>query len=211
MKKSKKTVLIVIALTLLACFVCLVWFTSRSNEQVVERVLDTSRGPAFELHVIVPRMARPFAGILPDWIVGKLDGTPSVLHFDHTSSGARILSAGPNRVELKADDWSFFIESDGEGRIAQTTRLVFPIQLGGRQVRLSCLPTNPTIGYLNTASRAGAEEINGRFLVELLNCKNADSGKVTNWPPAALTVRGSFAGLRPSPAPEPSGDGTNGN
>jgi hypothetical protein len=44
----------------------------------------------------------------------------------------------------------------------------------------------------------------GRFLVELAACKNAESGKAIEWPPAPLTVRGSFNGLpTPRPSPEP--------
>jgi hypothetical protein len=36
--------------------------------------------------------------------------------------------------------------------------------------------------------------IDGRFLVELATRKNAESGKAIEWPPAPLTVRGSFVG-----------------
>ena len=72
---------------------------------------------------------------------------------------------------------------------------MFPLGLGGRRVRLDCRPPDRATGYLHTTTRAGSDELGGRFLVELATCKNAESGKATNWPPAALTVSGSFEGL----------------
>ena len=209
-----KTSLIIIALALLACLACLVWLGSRPDEPdetVAESVSNTSRGPSFEVRVVVPRLARPLAGILPDWVVGKLDGTPSELRFDHTSSGARIGSVGHDRVghdrvELSADGWDLFIETDGEGRVAPGTYLVFQLALGGRQVRLSCRTADRATGYLRTTTRAGSDEIGGRFLVELATCKNAESGKAIEWPPAPLTVRGSFEGVPHGPSLVPKGD-----
>lgn len=193
-----KTLLIIIALALVAC---LVWLVSRPDEpdepdeSVGASVSDTSRGPSFEVRVVMPRSGLPLGGILPDWLVNKLDGTPRELRFDHTSSGAKFGSAEHDRIELRADGWNLFIETDGEGRITPGTHLVFPLGLGGRRVRLDCRPADPANGHLRTATRTGSDELDGRFLVELATCKNAESGKATNWPPAPLTVRGSFAGL----------------
>jgi hypothetical protein len=203
MKKSVKTSLIIIALVLLACLAWLIWLGSRPDEPdetFAESVSNTSRGAAFEVRVVMPRAGLPLGGILPDWLVKKLEGTPSELRFDHTSSGAQIPSVAPNRVELRADGWEFLIETDAEGRVAQGTRLVFPLALGGRHVRLNCRPAEPASGYLRTSTRAGSNDLDGRFVVELPTCKNAESGKTTNWPPAALTVRGSFV----EPATQPS-------
>lgn len=198
-----KTSLIIIVLGLLACLVWLVWLGSRPDEPVAQSVSDTSRGPSFEVRVVVPRLARPLAGILPDWLVGKLDGTPSELRFDHTSRGAQIGSVGHDRLELSADGWDLFIETDGEGLVAPGTHLVFPLALGGRQVKLRCRPADPGIGSLRTTTRAGSDELGGSFLVELATCENAESGKLIEWPPAALTVRGSFDGLPQRPSLEP--------
>jgi hypothetical protein len=197
MKTSMKTSLIIIALALLAGLVGLVWLGSRPDEPdelVGESVSDPSRGPSFEVRVVMPRGGLPLGGILPDWLVKKLDGTPRELRFDHTSPGAKIGSVGHDRIELSADGWELFIETDGEGRVAPGTHLVFPTGLGGRQVRLNCRPADPSTGFLRTTTRAGSDELGGRFLVELAICKNAESGKTTNWPPAPLTVRGSFVG-----------------
>jgi hypothetical protein len=53
--------------------------------------------------------------------------------------------------------------------------------------------------------RAGAEVLDGSFLVELAACEDAETGKVLDteaganpgdaWPEAPLTLRGSFEGL----------------
>jgi hypothetical protein len=182
MKTSGKTWLIIIALGLLACLVVL---RSRPDEPVAASVSDTSRGPSFEVHVVKPLSARPLFGLLPD----------GELRFDDTSRGAEIGSVGHDRLELSADGWDLFIEIDGEGRVAPGTRLVFPLELGGRQVKLRCRPADPGIGHLQTTTRAGSDELGGSFLIELATCENAESGKAIEWPPAPLTVRGSFEGL----------------
>jgi hypothetical protein len=197
-KTSKKASLIVIALALLACLACLAWLGSRPDEPdepVGASVSETSRGPSFEVRVRMPRSALPLGGILPDSLVKKLDGTPRELRFDHTSRGAAISSVGHDRLGLSAEGWELFIEIDGEGRITPSTRLVFPLGLGGRQVTLRCRPADRATGYLRTAARAGSDELDGRFLVELATCENAESGKAIEWPPAPLTLRGSFEGL----------------
>lgn len=197
MKRSLKTTLMIIALALLGFLAVLVWLRSRpgdADELVGESVAAKSAGPAFEVSVVMPRAGLPLGGILPDWFVKKLDGTPRELRMDHTSSGAKIVSAGPDRLELSTDGWELFIETDGEGRVGAGTHLVFPLALGGRQLRLNCHPANRPTGYLRTVPRAGSDVLGGRFLVELASCKNAESGKSINWPPAPLTVRGSFAG-----------------
>jgi len=196
MKKSRKT-LIIIAVALLAGIVWLVWLASRPDYAVAENVLDTSQGPAFEVHVVVPRGGLPLGGILPDSFVRKHNLTPRELQFDNASPGAKIGSVEHDRLELSADGWELLVETDAEGQVAPATHLVFPTGLGGRQVRLDCRPADRAKGFLRTTTRAGSDELGGRFLVELATCKNADSGKTTNWPPAPLTVRGSFAGVPP--------------
>jgi hypothetical protein len=194
MKTSVKTSLIIVALALLALLACLVVFRSRPDEPVAASVSDTSRGPSFEVNVVKPLSARPLFGLL-----GLLPGGDKigehVLRFDHTSNGAKIGNVGHDRLELSADGWDLFIETNGEGRVAPGTRLVFPLELGGRQVKLRCRPADPSIGHLDTLTRPGSDELGGRFFVELATCENAESGKAIEWPPAPLTVRGSFEGL----------------
>jgi hypothetical protein len=188
MKTSMKTSLIIIALVLLACLVVL---RSRSDEPFAASGSDTSQGPSFEVHVVKPLSAQPLFGLFK--LFGLLPDNE--LRFDQTSRGAEIGSVGPDRLELSADGWDLFIETDGEGRVAPGTRLVFPIELGGRQVRLRCRPADGASGYLRTTTRAGSDELDGLFLVKLATCENAESGKAIEWPPAPLTVNGSFKGL----------------
>jgi hypothetical protein len=201
MKKSVRTSLIIIPLVLAACLAYLLWRASRTDEAdepVSASVSETSGGPSFEVRVVMPRSALPFGGILPDTLVKRLDGTPRELRFDNTSSGANAGSVAHDRLELSADGWDLFIQTDGEGRITSGTHLVFPLALGGRQVRLDCRPAADANGYLRTTTRAGSDsldKLDGRFLVELASCTNAESGKAIEWPPAALTIRGIFVGL----------------
>ena len=212
MKKRVKTSLIIIALALVFCLAGLVWLGLRADETdetIAASVSNTSQGPSFEVRVIVPRLGRPFAGLVPDWVVKKLDLTPGELRFDHKSSGAHFGNVRPDRVELKADDWNFFIATDAEGRINPATRLVFPLALGGRHLRLSCRPADRANGFLNTTTRNGSDQLAGRFVVELATCTNAESGKSIEWPPAPLTIRGSFVGPASRPSPEPTGDQVN--
>jgi hypothetical protein len=208
MKASIKTSLIIIALALVACLVGFVWLVSRPDEldqSVSLSVSEASPGPSFDVRVVVPRLGLPFAGILPDWVVKKFDLTPSELRFDHKSGGAK-LGSGPNSVELSADGWKLFIETDGEGRVTPETRFLFPLALGGRHVRLNCRPADRAAGHLRTTTRAGSDELGGSFVVELATCTNSETGKDIEWPPAPLTLRGSFVGRPTRSSPEPHGD-----
>lgn len=196
-----KISLIIIALALL---VCLVWLVSRPGEPANPSVSDTSRGPLFEVSVERPRMDRFLGGILPAKLEAKLIGGGE-LRFDHASPGAKIGGVGHDRVELRADGWDLLIETDGEGRVAPGTRLVFPIEIAEKQWTLRCRPADRANGYLHAATRAGSDVLDGRFLVELANCVNAETGKIIDteaggnpgdaWPSSPLTLRGSFGGL----------------
>ncbi len=187
--ESMKTSLIIIALALLACLIVL---GLRPDEPVASIASDTSRGASFEVHVVKPRSARPLFGLLPDGLFGL---PPSELRFDHASRGAKIGSVEQNRLELSADGWNLLIETDGDGRVAQGTRLVFPVELADRQLTLRCRPADRASGSLRATTRAGSDELDGSFLVEFATCENAGTGKTIEWPPAPLTVRGSFEGL----------------
>lgn len=194
MKRPAKLWLIVIITIALALLACLVVLVSRPDEPVNARVTGTSRGQSFEVRVVKPRSARPLFGILPTKLEEKLLGVGE-LRFDNTSRGAEIGSVGQDRLELRADGWRLFIETDGEGSITPETRLVFPMEIGGRQRSLRCRPADRPSGYLHTTTRAGSDEIDGSFQFELVNCENTETGKAIDWPPSPLTVRGSFEGL----------------
>ncbi len=185
-----KTSLTVIALALLGYLVVLGW---RSEEPGAASVSGTSRGPAFEVRVVKPPSARPLFGLLP----GGLFGLPaSELRFDHTNRGSEIGRVEHHRLELSADGWDLAIETDGEGRVTPETRLLFPVELADRLLTLRCRPADRASGYLRATPRPGSGELDGRFLVELATCENVGTGKTIEWPPAPLTVRGSFEGLR---------------
>jgi hypothetical protein len=187
-----RTVLIVIALALLARVVMLLVLESRQVEPVVPSAWDTSSGPLFEVRVLKPLSGRPFGGLLPDGLFGL---PSSELRFDHASRGAQVGNVEHDRLELSADGWELIIETDGEGRPAPGTRLVFPIELGGRQLTLRCRPADRSSGYLRTTLPEGSDELDGSFLVEFSPCENAETGKTIEWPSAPLTVSGSFVGL----------------
>ncbi|HEX2253966.1 MAG TPA: hypothetical protein VHQ65_11920 [Thermoanaerobaculia bacterium] len=207
-----KTALILIVLVLLACLAVI---GSRPAEPIVASVSEASRGPSFEVHVVFPRLNRPFLGLLPEPLVARLGGVPPKLGFDHASRGAEIGSVGSDRLELGADGWDLSLETDGEGRIAPETHLEFPLVLSSEEWRLRCRPgsspagarwrwpprtasADPATGYLRTTTRAGGDELGGRFLFELATCEDADSGEAIDWLSAPLTVSGSFEGLPPT-------------
>ena len=205
MKRSMKTSLIIIALALLICLAGLVWLVSRPNDPTAGIVSTTSPGPAFEVYVEKPRMDRFLGGILPTALEAKLIG--GELRFNHASSGARVGSVGPNRLELSADGWYLLIETDGKGGIGEGTRLVFPIEIAEKMWTLRCRPADRATGFLNSSTRVGSDVLDGRFLVELDRCEDSKTGEILDteaggnpgdaWPSAPLTLRGSFAGLSP--------------
>jgi hypothetical protein len=59
----------------------------------------------------------------------------------------------------------------------------------GRQSGRSGLPSR---ARANESGGTHFEPILGSFVVKLAICENARSGKIANWPPAPLTVHGSF-------------------
>lgn len=194
MKTSvKASLLVVVALALLAC---LAWLVSPPDVPVGASVSGTSRGPSFDVRVVKPRLARPLFGLIPEALFKSTD-YGGQQRFDHTSRGAEIGSVGHDRLELRAEGWHLSVEIDGEGRVAPGTHLVFPLELAGRQRSLRCRPAERAVGYLRTAKRADSDVLDGSFLVELAACKNDESGKAIGWPPSPLTVRGSFEGLPP--------------
>ena len=183
-----RTWLVIITLALLACLVVI---GLRPDEPPAAGTSATSPSPSFEVRVEKPRSALPLFGLLP----AELFGVAGSLAFNHASRGAAIGLVGRDRLELSAEGWDLSIEIDGEGRVAPGTRLVFPLELGGRQVTLRCRPADRGIGTLRITTPADADEYSGHFLVELATCENTKSGKALEWPPAPLTVRGSFARL----------------
>jgi hypothetical protein len=186
-----KTLLFIIAL---ASLTCLVLIGLREDDPVVASGPETDRGPSFEVHVVRPRSARPLFGILPAEIEAKLVEDRD-LGFDDASHGAAIGSVGRDHLALSADGWELWVEADGDGRVVSATHLVFPVILANTQRTLRCRPAARPSGYLRTSPWVGFDELDGRFLVELATCENVETGRAIEWPPAPLTVRGTFEGL----------------
>lgn len=212
MKRSLKTSLIIIAPVLLLGLAGIVWLVSRPDKTVVSE----SEGASFQVNVEKPRMDRFLGGILPMGLEAKLIG--GELRFDHASRGAKVGSVGQDRLELSADGWDLLIETDGKGGIAPGTRLVFPIEIAEKKWTLRCRPADRAVGYFEATSRpsttqskmsevlnGGSGVLDGRFLVELAKCAEAETGKILDteaggspgdaWPSDPLTLRGSFTGL----------------
>lgn len=207
MKRSRKTLLIIIALVLLVCLPVVVWLLLRPDEPDVASLASTSQGrPAFTVTVEKPRMDRFLGGILPTKLEEKLIGGGE-LRFNQASRGARIGNAGSDRIELGADGWDLLIQTDRAGQVAPGTRLVFPIEIAEKEWTLRCRPADQTVGYLQVSTRPGSDVLDGRFLIELAKCEDAQTGEILDteaggspgqaWPSSPLTLRGSFAGLPP--------------
>ena len=205
MRRDIRTWSALIALALLASVVVIAW---RPDEAPAPRTSPTSRGPSFAVRVEKPASNRPLAGLF-----GLIPSDD--LAFNSASRGAAIGVVAHDRLELKAEGWNISIETDGAGRVAPGTRLVFPSWLrrgdDPRPVPLRCRPAargvtmsgfkgwrsrveswDKDIGYLRVATPADASESSGDFLVEVATCENVESGKLLDWPNAPLTVRGRF-------------------
>jgi hypothetical protein len=192
----KKLLIIVIALVLLVG--CAVWLRWRRVEQIRAahaNAINAAGGPAFE--VLVERPI--FNGARPPWeIPGVLLGlSERGPRFDQTSSGAKVINIAKDRLELSADGgWNIFVAADGEGRLANGTHLQFPIKLGNRPLVFDCRPADHPSGHLTTNTPSNSGVIDGSFVVDVVTCINAKSGKTAGWPYEPLTIRGSFSGLR---------------
>jgi hypothetical protein len=190
----KKLLIIITAVVLLGGgAVLLRWRRERVRASQVNAANATA-GPVFEV-----RVERPiFNGARPPWeipgvILGLSERGP---RFDQTSSGAKVIYVGKDRVELSADGgWNILIVADGEGRIASGTHLQFPIKLGNRPLNFDCRPADHPSGQLLTNTSANSGEIDGSFVVNVVTCINTKSGKTAAWPYDALPIRGSFRGL----------------
>jgi hypothetical protein len=191
----EKILVIIIALALLLA--CIVALRVRKETHVGPSVSETSRligGPAFEVQVEMPAFN---SGRAPWELPGVVLGYDQGPRFDQASPGAQIGKTATDHIELSADGgWDILIETDSEGRLTQGTHVAFPVKLGGRPLKFNCQPADPSVGFLNTKARAGSDEVEGSFQLEVAICKNAASGKTAAWPYRPLKVRGNFAGLK---------------
>lgn len=187
--RSKKKLLIVIGLALLAGAVVLLFLKWRSNQM---NTLSLAAAPdgSFVMQVEKPLLSLRAPWEVPRAVFGDRDPD---LRLRQTSPGAKFGAVTPERFELTADGgWALVIESDGKGRVTEGTRLVFPIAYGGGHHVFSCRHADSSAGYFNTTARG--DRLDGNFLLRVTQCKNVVSGKNTSGLPP-FPVRGNFKGL----------------
>jgi hypothetical protein len=184
------------ALMILAALLLLAWAGawvmvpgSTAGGSLDPEARGAAGSPTFVVFVEKPRMSRPIFGLLPESLFG------TELRFDHATPDAEVGRVAPDRLELRAGDWDLLIETDDDGQLTAGTRLVFPIELGGNDLVLRGLPAEQPVGHLRAEPREGSDALDGDFLVELATCVHDDTGKAIDWPPAPLTVHGSFQGI----------------
>lgn len=157
-------------------------------------------GATFQVRLKKPRMARPLFGLLPTAVERALEDHGR-LRFDEKSPGAWVGGVGEDGLALGAEGWDLLIEATEDGAIAEGTRLVISLILAEKPRTLRCRPADPAVGFLRATPRDGSGELDGELMVKLATCENTETGKVIEWPPAPLTLRGSFSGLVSGPGP----------
>ena len=192
--RSKKTLLIVLGLALLAGSVLVLRFRrARRVTQSTQGAPQTSEGPWFEIAVDAPIFNSRPPWEIPGVILGTRERGPKL---NQNSPGVRIGKITTQRFELSAEGgWDFLIETDSEGRLTPATHIAFPIAIGGTWHKFNCRPADPPVGYLD-AKGADSGEIEGSFVVEVMRCINVKSGKTAQWPYSPLPIRGNFGRLK---------------
>ena len=189
----KKLLIIIIALVLLGGGALFFRWRRDRVRASQANAANAAGGPAFEVNVEAPMLSGRPPWEVPGVVLGLSERGPK---FNETSSGAKVINVGKDRLELNADGgWNIFIVAEGEGRIASGTHLQFPIKLGNRPLNFDCRPADHSTGHLITSRNATSGEINGSFVVEVVTCTNTKSGKSAAWPYEPLTIRGTFSGL----------------
>jgi len=187
--RRTKQLLIVIGLVLLAgafLLLLLKWRSNRMNTLSLAGAPDGS---------FVMQVEKPLLSLRAPWEVPRAvfgDRDPD-LRLRDTSPGTKFGAVTAKHFELTADgDWDLVIESDGQGRVTEGTRMVFPMAFGGSNHTFSCRHADSSVGYFNTTARG--DKLDGNFLLKLTQCKNMKSGKNTSGLPP-FPVRGNFKGL----------------
>ena len=190
--RGKKKLLIVIGLALLVGAVLLLVLKWRSNQV---NILTRAGAPdgSFVLQVEKPLLSLRAPWEVPRAVFGDRDPE---LRLRQTSLGAKLGTVTTKRLEVTADGgWDLVIDSDGQGKVLETTQMSFPMTISDRHYKFQCRHEDPRVGYFNTKEREG--KLDGTFLLRLTQCKNIVSGKNTSGLPP-FPVRGSFKGLTQS-------------
>ena len=187
--RGKKTLLIIAALALFLAGLILLFLRWRSNQLNTTSLAGAPDG-SFVLQVEKPLLSLRAPWEIPRAVFGDRD---SDLRIRQTSPGVQVGAVTTKRLELTADGgWDLVIESDGQGKVLESTQMTFPISFGGRHFKFKCRHADAGVGYFNTTARE--DKLDGTFLLRLTQCKNVVSGKNTAGLPP-FPVRGSFKGL----------------
>jgi|ERR1051325_7186152 len=187
--RGKNKLLIVVGLALLVGAFLLVLLKWRSNQMNTLSLAGAPEG-SFVMQVEKPLLSLRAPWEVPRAVFGDRDPD---LRLRDTSPGAKFGAVTPKHFELMANGgWDLVIESDGQGRVTEGTRLVFPMAFGGSDHTFSCRHADSSVGYFNTTARG--DKLDGNFLLKLTQCKNMKSGKNTSGLPP-FPVRGNFKGL----------------
>jgi len=186
---GKKKLVIITGLALLVGAFLLLVLKWRSNQMSTLNLAGAPDG-SFVLQIEKPLLSLRAPWEIPRAVFGDRDPD---LRLRQTSPGAKLGAVTPQRLELTADGgWDLVIESDGKGRVLESTRMVFPMAFGGSPHKFSCRHADSNVGYFNTTARG--DKLDGNFLLRLTQCKNVVSGKNTSGLPP-FPVRGNFKGL----------------
>jgi len=186
---AKKRLLIVVALALFLAAVLPLLLRWRNNRLATGSVAGAPDG-SFVMQVEKPLFSLRAPWEIPRAIFGDRDPD---LRLTNLSPGAQFGAVTPKRLELAADGgWDLVIESDGQGKVLESTQMTFPISFGGGHFKFKCRHADSGAGYFNTSARE--DRLDGTFLLRLTQCKNVVSGKNTAGLPP-FPVRGSFKGL----------------
>jgi len=187
--RRRKTLLIIAALALVLAGFVLLLLRWRSNQLNTLSLAGAPDG-SFVLQVEKPLLSLRAPWEVPRAVFGDRDPD---LRLRQTSPGAKLGAVTPQRLELTADGgWDLVIESDGQGKILESTQMTFPMAISDRQYKFKCRHADSGFGYFNTSARE--DKLDGTFLLRLTQCKNVVSGKNTAGLPP-FPVRGSFKGL----------------
>jgi hypothetical protein len=187
--RVKKKLLIIGVLTLFLAGLALLFLRWRSNQLSTTSLTGAPDG-SFVLQIEKPLLSLRAPWEVPRAVFGDRDPD---LRLRQTSPGAKLGVVTPKRFELTADGgWDLVIESDGQGKILETTQMAFPMKISERYYKFRCRHADSGVGYFNTTTRE--DKLDGTFLLRLTQCKNVLSGKNTAGLPP-FPVRGSFKGL----------------
>ena len=187
--RGNKKLLIILVVALLLAGLVLVFLRWRSNQLNTVSLAGAPDG-SFVLQVEKPLLSLRAPWEVPRAVFGDRDPD---LRLKQTSPGAKLGAVTPQRFELTADGgWDLVIESDGQGKVLESTEMSFPMKISERYYKFKCRHADSGVGYFKTTARE--DKLDGAFLLRLTQCKNLVSGKTTSGLPP-FPVRGSFKGL----------------